>query len=46
MDIKLICKKCGKEANEDDEKKNESNQNQKVYKTKCKCGGDFEFKPF
>jgi hypothetical protein len=41
MDIKLICKKCGKEQIPD---KKQSNKNWKVYPTnkKCECGGAFE----
>ena len=35
-EIKFICKKCGKEIPIDEEK---SNDNWKVYKTECPCGG-------
>ena len=39
MDIKLVCKKCGKEPKPDKER---SNENWNVYPTKCECGGELK----
>ena len=40
-DMKLVCEKCGKEAEVDKER---SNENWTVYKTKCECGGKITMK--
>jgi len=44
QEIKLICNRCGKEKEIDEEKSNKQWKVYKDFKKRCKCGGVFKFK--